>query len=94
MDREALMRDVKGIYASLAQQEMQQHFSQTNSKMNPEQYYEQILNMVLNEIKTGTFDRFESGRAIVDAVSKDKHMHSYRRTVDTVVWPIVIGNIC
>ena len=73
MDREALMRDVKGIYASLAQQETQQHFSQTNSNMNPEQYYEQILNMVLNEIAAGTFDRFESGRAVVDAVSKDKH---------------------
>lgn len=73
MDREALMREVKGIYASLAEQETQQYFSQTNSHMNPEQYYEKILNMVLNEIEAGTFDRFESGRAVVDAVSKDKH---------------------
>lgn len=72
MDRETLMQEVKGLYASIAQQETQQHFSQTNSRMNPESYYEKILNMVLNEISSGTFDRFESGRAVVDAVSKDK----------------------
>lgn len=73
MDRETLMHEVKGIYAGLSQQETQQHFSQTNSAVNPEQYYENILNMVLNEISAGTFDRFQSGRAIVDAVAKDKH---------------------
>lgn len=73
MDREALMREVKGIYAGLSQQETQQYFSQTTSNMDPEQYYENILNMVLNEISAGTFDRFQSGRAVVDAVAKDKH---------------------
>lgn len=73
MDRETLMQEVKGIYASLAQQETQQHFSQTGSDMNPEQYYERLLNMVLEEIQAGTFDRFQSGRSIMDAVSKDKH---------------------
>ncbi len=72
MDRETLMQEVKGIYASISQQETQQHFSQTNSNVNPEKYYEQILNMVINEISAGTFDRFQSGKAIVDAVSKDK----------------------
>lgn len=73
MDRETLMREVKGIYAGLSQQETQQHFSQTTSNLSPEKYYEDILNMVLNEISAGTFDRFQSGRAIVDAVAKDKH---------------------
>lgn len=72
MDRETLTREVKGIYASLAQQETQQHFSQTGGGMNAEKYYEEILNMVLHEIESGTFDRFQSGRAVVDAVSKDK----------------------
>lgn len=72
MDRETLMQEVKGLYASIAQQETQQYFSQTSSQMNPEAYYEKILHMVLNEISSGTFDRFESGRAVVDAVSKDK----------------------
>ena len=73
MDRETLMQEVKGIYASLSQQETQQHFHQTNSNISPEKYYDEILNMVLNEIDEGTFDRFQSGRAIVDAVSNDKH---------------------
>lgn len=73
MDREILMQEVKGIYAGISQQETQQHFTQTNSNVNPEQYYENILNMVLNEISSGTFDHFQSGRAIVDEVSKDKH---------------------
>lgn len=73
MDRETLMQEVKGIYASIAQQETQQHFSQTNSRVSPEKYYEDILRMVLDEISAGTFDRFQSGQAIVDAVAKDKH---------------------
>ncbi len=75
MDRETLMQEVKNIYASISQQETQQYFSQANStvnSVNPEKYYEDILNMVLNEISAGTFDRFQSGRAIIDAVSNDK----------------------
>lgn len=76
MDRETLMQEVKNIYASISQQKTQQYFSQANSNVNsvnPEKYYEDILNMVLNEISAGTFDRFQSGRAIIDAVSNDKH---------------------
>lgn len=73
MNREALMQEVKGLYASLSQQETQQHFSQTNSRETPEQYYEKVLNMVLHEISAGTFDCFQSGKSIVDAVAKDKH---------------------
>lgn len=72
MDRETLMQEVKEIYAGISQQETQQHFTQTNSNTNPEKYYEGILNMVLQEITAGTFDRFRSGRDIVEAVSKDK----------------------
>ena len=73
MDRETLMQEVKEVYAGISQQETQQHFTQTNSNSNPEKYYEEILNMVLQEIAAGTFDRFRSGRDIVEAVSKDKH---------------------
>lgn len=73
MDREALMQEVKDIYAGISQQETQDHFKQTTSSVSPEQYYENILNMVLNEISSGTFDNFESGRAIVDEVAKNKH---------------------
>lgn len=73
MNREALTEQVKGAYASLAQQETQQHFIQTTNKINPEEYYEKLLGMVLTEISAGTFDNFQSGRAVVDAVAKDKH---------------------
>lgn len=73
LEREALIEEVKGIYASLAAQESQQHFSQTTGHATPEGYYENLLNMVLSEISAGTFDRFQSGRAIMDAVAKDKH---------------------
>ena len=73
MDREALMQEVKGIYAGIAQQETLQHFTQTDSNSNPEKYYEEVLNQVLNEISVGTFDRFQSGQAVVDAVANDKH---------------------
>lgn len=72
MDREKLMGEVKGVYAGLAQQETQQHFIQTTNMENPEHYYERILGMVLSEIENGTFDSFQSGRAVVDAVSKNK----------------------
>lgn len=73
MDRETLTEEVKGEYASLAQQETQQHFVQTTSRINPEEYYENILGMVLTEISAGTFDNFQSGKAVVDAVARDKH---------------------
>lgn len=73
MDRETLTEEVKGIYASLASQESQQHFTQTTNAINPEEYYENLLGMVLGEISAGTFDNFESGKAIMDAVAKDKH---------------------
>lgn len=73
MNREQLMEEVKGLYASLAAQESQQHFTQTTGQVTPEGYYETLLNMVLSEISAGTFDRFQSGRAVIDAVAKDKH---------------------
>lgn len=72
MDRQTLIQEVKGQYASLASQESQRHFSQTTNQITPEAYYEQLLSMVIHEIESGTFDSFQSGEAIVDAVSKDK----------------------
>lgn len=72
MDRQELIHEVKGLYASLASQESQQHFSKTTDNITPEAYYENILGMVINQIEAGTFDSFQSGRAIIDAVSKDK----------------------
>lgn len=73
MDRETLIREVKDIYASLAANESQHHFVQTTTQITPEAYYEKLLNMALHEIDQGTFDRFQSGKAIMDAVAKNKH---------------------
>ena len=72
MDRQQLIDEVKGLYASLAAQESQQHFHQTTSQITPDAYYENLLGQVIHEIQEGRFDRFQSGRSIVDAVSKDK----------------------
>lgn len=73
MNREMLTEEVKGIYASLASKESQQHFSQTINDVTPTQYYEKLLGMVLSEISVGTFDNFHSGKAVMEAVAKDKH---------------------
>lgn len=73
MNRETLIEEVKGVYASLASQESQQHFTQTTTSVSPEAYYENLLQMVLYEISAGTFDNFESGKAVMEAVAKDKH---------------------
>lgn len=72
MDRQTLIEEVKAQYASLAEQETQPHVHQTTAQSSPEAYYEHILGMVLHEIESGTFDSFQSGKAVVDAVSKDK----------------------
>ena len=72
MNREKLISQVKELYADLASDESQQHFSQTAAGLTPEAYYENVLGMVIKEIKAGTFDSFQSGQEILDAVAKNK----------------------
>lgn len=73
MNREELISQVKVLYAKLASDENQQHFSQTSTQLTPDAYYENILGMVIKEINEGTFDSFQSGQAVIDAVAKDKN---------------------
>jgi hypothetical protein len=73
MNRENLISQVKDLYAKLASDESQQHFTQTTQEITPEAYYENLLGMVIKEINMGTFDSFKSGQEIVDAVAKNKH---------------------
>lgn len=73
MNRDKLIAQVKNEYARLADDESQQHFSQTTSDITANDYYEKILNMVEKEISNGTFDDFHSGQEIVEAVANDKH---------------------
>jgi hypothetical protein len=72
MNRNKLISQVKAEYSRLAEDETQQHFSQTTSNITADDYYGNLLNMVEKEIETGTFDNFHSGQEIVDAVAADK----------------------
>lgn len=72
MNRNKLIEQVKNEYAILASDESQQHFFQTTDSITPEAYYENLLNMVLTEIESGTFDSFHSGKEIMEAVANDK----------------------
>lgn len=72
MNRENLIAQVKNEYARLASEETQQHFEQTTSNITPEKYYENLLNLVITEISSGTFDSFRSGKQIMEEVAKDK----------------------
>ena len=73
MNREKLIAEVKDEYARLSSSEEQRHFYQTTEGTTPQAYYEGLLDMVLDEISKGTFDNFQSGNSIVEAVANDKH---------------------
>ena len=73
MNRDKLIAQVKNEYSRLADEESQQHFTQTTSDITPDDYYGNLLGMVEKEISVGTFDNFHSGLEIVEAVANDKH---------------------
>ena len=73
MNREELISQVKELYAKLASEESRQNFIQSTADFTPEAYYENLLEMVINEINAGTFDSFESGQKIINAVANDKN---------------------
>ena len=73
MNREKLIFQVKDLYAKLASDESQQHFTQTTTDLTPEAYYENVLGMVIKEINAGTFDSYGSGQEIINAVANDKN---------------------
>jgi hypothetical protein len=72
MNRNRLIAQVKAEYARLAEDESQQHFTQTTSNITADDYYGNLLNMVEKEIEAGTFDKFHSGIEIVEAVAANK----------------------
>ena len=73
MTRDQLIAGVKDEYARLLASEDQQHFHQTTQGVTPQKYYENLLDMVTGEIERGTFDNFQNGNSIVEAVANDKH---------------------
>lgn len=70
--RESLTRQVKVIYAELADRESRESFVQSTAASSPEAYYEKLLNCVLNDIEAGEFDHCATGREIVDTVANSK----------------------
>lgn len=73
MNRDKLIAQVKSEYSRLADDESQQHFTQTTSNITADDYYGNLLSMVEREISNGTFDNFHSGLEIVEAVANNKH---------------------
>lgn len=73
MNRDRLIAQVKNEYARLADEESQQHFTQTTSSITADDYYGNLLSLVEKEISLGTFDGFHSGLEIVEAVANNKH---------------------
>lgn len=74
MDRERLIEEVKDHYARLASNESKDHITQSTTDIKPEAYYERLLNAVIDEINAGSFDRFNSGDDIVNAVANNKKL--------------------
>lgn len=72
MNRDKLISEVKGEYSRLAEDESQQHFTQSTIGISTDDYYGKLLNAVEQEISAGTFDHFRSGLEIVEAVANDK----------------------
>ena len=76
MNREELIAQVKEEYANIASAASQQHFHQTSTQISPDAYYENLLNVVIDEIRNGTFDTCRSGSEIVNKVAANKSILS------------------
>lgn len=72
MNRDRLIAEVKNEYTRLASAETVQQLHQSTAEMTPDAYYEKLLNRTLAEIELGTFDDFNSGIDVVNAVANDK----------------------
>lgn len=77
MNRDQLIQEVKEHYQMLASMENRDHITHSTTEPNPEAYYEKLLNLVIDEINKGTFDRFSSGKAIVEEVANNKEKYLY-----------------
>lgn len=76
MNRDELIKQVKEKYAGIASAESQQHFHDTTTEITAEAYYEKLLQAVINEISSGTFDNVQSADEIINKVAADKSILS------------------
>ena len=72
MNREKLISQVKEEYARLAAGHGREAFIDDTSQESAESYFERLLQMVIDGILEGRFDRFLTGREIMEAVANDK----------------------
>ena len=71
MHRDKLIQEVKEEYARLAAGHSREDFIESNNQ-SAQSYFEQLLNSVIGAIEAGRFDRFVSGREIMEAVANNR----------------------
>ena len=72
MHRDKLISEVKEEYARLAQGHSREDFIENCTGQSAEGYFERLLQMVIEAIEQGRFDRFMNGRQIMEAVANDR----------------------
>jgi len=72
MHRDKLVREVKEEYTRLADSHRREDFIEGCRDEPGEAYFERLLQMVINAIEEGRFDRFMNGRQIMEAVANDR----------------------
>ncbi|MCL2857294.1 MAG: hypothetical protein FWE19_06195 [Oscillospiraceae bacterium] len=72
MHRDKLIYEVKEEYARLAAGHSREDFIDDVSSQSAESYFEQLLQMVINGIEEGRFDRFMNGRQVMEAVANNR----------------------
>ena len=72
MHRDKLICEVKEEYARLAAGHGREDFIEDVGSQSAESYFEQLLQMVIEGIEEGRFDRFVSGRQIMEAVASNR----------------------
>ena len=72
MHRDKLIQEVKEEYARLAAGHSREDFIEDTSSQNAESYFEQLLDNVIGAIEAGKFDRFVSGRQVMEAVANNR----------------------
>jgi len=72
MHRDKLIQEVKEEYARLAAGHGREDFIEDASIQSAQGYFEQLLDGVIGAIEDGRFDRFVSGREIMEAVANNR----------------------
>ena len=72
MHRDKLIQEVKEEYARLAAGHSREDFIEDSGNQSSESYFERLLENVIRSIEAGKFDRFVSGRQVMEAVANNR----------------------